>query len=162
WLESESQPLDSSSVAPTNSFVAESKQSDRNRKPGEVATMSPATVMASKVDQSKFHSRDVVIAVSINEGLQNSNMAHKVGGEEATAFCHNNGKLDDSTEDCNHRSEELGLDLVNNMDANMGLCLYFQDIIGHIGEMEQRDAGLFAEVNQEAQAVNEMEGNYCP
>ncbi|GAB4854868.1 hypothetical protein Ancab_023454 [Ancistrocladus abbreviatus] len=85
------------------SFVAESKQSDGNRKSGEAATRSPAIV--SKVDQFKIGPRDAVMTSSINEGFQNSSeveraldtaricrdTAHRVGGREASTFRHKNG-----------------------------------------------------------------------
>ncbi|GAB4840394.1 hypothetical protein Ancab_021160, partial [Ancistrocladus abbreviatus] len=117
-LYSESHLKASLSVDPPVSFVAESKQSGRNRKFGGEVAKSPARA-----------------AAGINEGFQNSSVseqvsdtirtsrdtAHKVGGTDTTDCRHSKGRDVDYIEARNHGSNELGLGLVNNGDDNMSL-----------------------------------------
>ncbi|GAB4857128.1 hypothetical protein Ancab_015039 [Ancistrocladus abbreviatus] len=115
--------------------------------------------------------------------------AHKVWHDDTTGCCHSKGRDIDYTGVCNHGSNELGLGLVNSGHDNMGPYSMSQgnqnkeeptglpgpqiamrgsqdpsgeDIIECIGEMEKRDVGLFAELNQEVQEVNDTVGNSYP
>ncbi|GAB4830686.1 hypothetical protein Ancab_004719 [Ancistrocladus abbreviatus] len=77
-LESDFQPSVSLSVNPPTSFVAASKQCERNRNFGGEAANTLAMAMAPKSNPHKICPRDVVNAAAINEELQNSSVSERV------------------------------------------------------------------------------------
>ncbi|GAB4855131.1 hypothetical protein Ancab_023761 [Ancistrocladus abbreviatus] len=142
WLERDFQPSASLSVNPPTSFVAESKQCERNRNSGGEATITPVMAMARKPNPHKICPRDVVNAAGINEELRNSSvservsdivrgaildLAHEVGGGEGIGCRQSNGRDIDCTRVCNHGSNKMGLGLVNKGDDNTGILLYSED-----------------------------------